>query len=417
MLQGSQRKATSKWAEEKPKFDAAREQWCIYYISKEDLEYADMMNNASAMLRKVTTPANPNGSSWEATLCKWLDWNWKTKWLNSSCSKKVREDIIIESQWIRTTQCRNSICGTHHTFYNELRDDAFIHAVCLCSAVLVTLYIQTHEVPELVWEPLTVELKTSLTHLRVCDRCLHVPSFCQWRLGLQFMRLPRRHRTSWKFNCARADGLTGNSRGSGGGKNPHLIRTSGPVERRFMLAAIHLFFSAHLFARCTACPSVRLFHPDDSSSSAFSRLRTFAHPSVSRFTFQWQTLHKEYNNNSWGPHRGPRSRFHVAQQNGAQTDFHFHKHRKSQPQKLQWTENEWSEGRKKQCLHAAWERTQHYILLIEHHHNSELHRSYTFQVQESHQTYHMHRTFQNRFLYPQKTLGINGNRDPILQPK
>ena len=35
-------------------------------------------------------------------------------------------------------------------------------------------------------------------------------------------------------NFARADELTGNCRGSGGGKNPHPIRRSGPVEKSFM---------------------------------------------------------------------------------------------------------------------------------------------------------------------------------------
>ena len=35
-------------------------------------------------------------------------------------------------------------------------------------------------------------------------------------------------------NCARAGDLKGNSRGSGSGKNPHLIRRSGIVEKSFM---------------------------------------------------------------------------------------------------------------------------------------------------------------------------------------
>ena len=35
-------------------------------------------------------------------------------------------------------------------------------------------------------------------------------------------------------NCARSGDLTGISRGSGTGKDPHLIRRSGPVEKSFM---------------------------------------------------------------------------------------------------------------------------------------------------------------------------------------
>ena len=35
-------------------------------------------------------------------------------------------------------------------------------------------------------------------------------------------------------NCARVDDLTGNSRDSGSGKNPHQIRRSELVEKSFM---------------------------------------------------------------------------------------------------------------------------------------------------------------------------------------
>ena len=73
-----------------------------------------MMNNArrkseirrtSAMRCKVTTPANPNGSSW-ARLCA-SGWSViETKRLNSSCSKQDHENIIIESQRIRTTKSK-----------------------------------------------------------------------------------------------------------------------------------------------------------------------------------------------------------------------------------------------------------------------------------------------------------------------
>ena len=65
-------------------------------------------------------------------------------------------------------------------------------------------------------------------------RCLHVPSFvggehvlssCECRDETQHLGNPK-----W----ARAGDLTGNSRGSGGGKNPHLFRRSGLVEKSFM---------------------------------------------------------------------------------------------------------------------------------------------------------------------------------------
>ena len=53
----------------------------------------------------------------------------------------------------------------------------------------------------------------------------HVLSSCDCRDDTEHFGNP---------NCARADDLTGNSRGSGSSKNPHLIRRSGPVEESFM---------------------------------------------------------------------------------------------------------------------------------------------------------------------------------------
>ena len=52
---------------------------------------------------KVTTPANPNGSSW-GRLCA-SDWSEiEVERLSSSCSEQDRENIIIESQTIRMTK-------------------------------------------------------------------------------------------------------------------------------------------------------------------------------------------------------------------------------------------------------------------------------------------------------------------------
>ena len=103
--------------------------------------------------------------------------------------------------------------------------------------------------------------------------------------------------------------------------------------------------------------------------------------------------------------RGPV--FHVALQRGAQTDFHsealtipgqiaadFH---------IRSTEKSRSK-----C-------TQQYLLSVEH--NSKRHISHTIQVQESHQTYYIHRSFQLRIFLTLKTLSINGNGDLILRPR
>ena len=73
MAKNFQRKATNKWAEEKPKLDAAREHRGIYSSLDDDPDYEEIMNNArrklvsrraSAMHCKATKSANPNGSNW-----------------------------------------------------------------------------------------------------------------------------------------------------------------------------------------------------------------------------------------------------------------------------------------------------------------------------------------------------------------
>ena len=67
------RKARNQWAEEIPNLNAAREHRGIHFIPDDALDYEDIMNNArrkremrraSAMPCKITTPANPSGSSW-----------------------------------------------------------------------------------------------------------------------------------------------------------------------------------------------------------------------------------------------------------------------------------------------------------------------------------------------------------------
>ena len=51
---------------------------------------------------------------------------------------------------------------------------------------------------------------------------------------LVFMRWLLRQEDRGNPNCARADDLTGNSRASGCGNDPHQIHRSGPVEKSFM---------------------------------------------------------------------------------------------------------------------------------------------------------------------------------------
>ena len=46
MSKGSQREATSTWAEEQLKLDAAREQRCIYFVPDCGLVYEEIMNSA-----------------------------------------------------------------------------------------------------------------------------------------------------------------------------------------------------------------------------------------------------------------------------------------------------------------------------------------------------------------------------------
>ena len=73
VAKGSQRKTKNEWLERKPKLEAAREQRGICFIPDDDLDYPEIIFNATrkleirratAMLCKVTTAANPNESSW-----------------------------------------------------------------------------------------------------------------------------------------------------------------------------------------------------------------------------------------------------------------------------------------------------------------------------------------------------------------
>ena len=96
MPKHSQRKAMNKWAEEKHKLDAAREQRDMHIIPDDDPDYAEIMKNArreleirraSAISCKVTKPGNPNGSGWRRPYAC-AGSKIETKRLKFSCSKQ-----------------------------------------------------------------------------------------------------------------------------------------------------------------------------------------------------------------------------------------------------------------------------------------------------------------------------------------
>ena len=109
-----------KWADEKPKLDAAREQRAIYFIPDEGPDYGEIMNNArklekrraSAISCKVIKPASPNGSSWRRPYAS--DWcKIVTKRLNSSCSKQDHRHTITDSHRISTAKSEEKTHQDH----------------------------------------------------------------------------------------------------------------------------------------------------------------------------------------------------------------------------------------------------------------------------------------------------------------
>ena len=112
MSKNSQRKATNKWAEEKTKLDAAREQQGMYPSPDDEPGCEEIMNKArrkwemrraSAMPCKVTT-ANRNGSSWRRLM----------RVVGLKCKRKQdHENMIIESQRIRTTKSKEKTHRDH----------------------------------------------------------------------------------------------------------------------------------------------------------------------------------------------------------------------------------------------------------------------------------------------------------------
>ena len=187
-------------------------------------------------------------------------------WTWSKGSSGV-ENPLLFSTILLLFSCSSGLCGTHHTFYNELSVDVlFVRAVCLCSAIWVP--------PNLIEKRI---LKHSLTHLRVCHRCLHVPSLpVENTFSVHAIVETTEHLGN--PNCARAERVDRNSPGPGCGKNPHLVRRSGLVENWNSFC-----FSAQLPARCIACPLSVLFSVDNARMlthilQPFRDSKTLAHP-------------------------------------------------------------------------------------------------------------------------------------------
>ena len=80
------------------------------------------------MLCKVSTPASPNGSSWKRPCAS--DWSKvETTRLNSSCSKKDDENIIIELQ----RGLNHEECGKTHQDHIADRGHVFHVALQHCA--------------------------------------------------------------------------------------------------------------------------------------------------------------------------------------------------------------------------------------------------------------------------------------------
>ena len=120
MSKHSRRKATIRWAEEKPTLDAAREQRGIYFIP-DDPECEEIMNNSGRKLELRRASGMPC-TSHHSSQPEWVklgktcasDWSKiQTKRLHSSCSKQDHEKIIIDWQRIRTTKRKETTHQGH----------------------------------------------------------------------------------------------------------------------------------------------------------------------------------------------------------------------------------------------------------------------------------------------------------------
>ena len=88
------------------------------------------------------------------------------------------------------------LCGTHHTFYNEHRVDAFLSTqFCLCSAILVRRCVSNCGHRTRLRKTCLDSGAEDESHASpsLC-RCFQVPSVSV-RVSSQSMRQPQRHRT------------------------------------------------------------------------------------------------------------------------------------------------------------------------------------------------------------------------------
>ena len=77
------------------------------------------IRRASAMSCKVTTPVNPNGSSWRRP-CASDGSKIQMKRQHSPCSKQDHEDMIIESPRIRTVKSTEKTHKDHIADQNQV---------------------------------------------------------------------------------------------------------------------------------------------------------------------------------------------------------------------------------------------------------------------------------------------------------
>ena len=123
---------------------------------------------------------------------------------------------------------------THSAMNSEL---TFLSTQFVCALQFVVRYMsncgQTPAVPEPDWETyLDSGAEDKSQTSRSLRRCSHVPSLSTQNMFSVHATVETAQNTD--PNCANADNLTRNFRGSGGGKNPHLIRRSGPLVKSFM---------------------------------------------------------------------------------------------------------------------------------------------------------------------------------------
>ena len=237
MSTSCQRKATKKRFEEKRKLDAAREPRGTYSILDDDPDCGEFVNDAeskleirraSPVLCKVTTPANPNGSSWCDSLpvvgLRWKKQTWFSKLISTKTDvkneKTNHKDIAAWSfdtkghaQKCVERQCASDVStpcfDDHRVKPEDLEIVGELSETCF-QMVLKCLYLVRIGRPDLLW---TVDyFARSVTQWnRACDLRLarlicyvdHTSNDSIITLGISSNSLqtgitPRR-RFCWKF--------------------------------------------------------------------------------------------------------------------------------------------------------------------------------------------------------------------------